>query len=121
MSALEQAQERLTSAWLANQATHDEAVNASAEWARLRLLEISEQDGDDGPTGLRFSTEYCYDDEGGYFESISVALLDAEGEDIDYDDALESCGPEAIRRLCGCVEGADEGEITVAEARERSF
>ena len=113
------AQERLNAAGRAYREAQEAYLTACAEWARLSLIASAESDGD--VCGARFSTEYCYYDEGGYFDSVSVSLLDAEGEDIDYDAELESCGPEAIRRLCGCPDGAVEGQITVAEARERSF
>jgi len=119
MSELTIAQERLNATGRAFTDAQEAHLNACTEWARLSLIASAALP--DGVVGARFSTEYCYDDEGGYFDTVSVSLLDADGEDIDYDSELESCGPEAIRRLCGAPEGADSGQITVAEARERSF
>ena len=119
---IETALAREAAAWRVYKAAHEEANNASAEWARLQLIALSEDEQlEPAVVGLRFTTEYCYDDEGGYFDSLSVALLDAEGDDIDYDSDFEGVGTDAIRRLCGVPDGADEGSITVAEARERSF
>jgi hypothetical protein len=117
--AISKALERLNATARAYGEAQEAYLNASAEWARLSLIASAESDGE--VCGARFSTEYCYDDEGGYFDAVSVALVDTDGEDIDYDSELESCGPEAIRRLCGCADGADSGAITLAEARERSF
>lgn len=122
MTALEDTQQRLTAAWKIHTRAYEEATNAGAELARLLLIKAGEDEqADPRVAGLRFTTEYCYDDEGGYFDSLSVALLDEEESDIDYDGEFESIGPEAIRRLCGVAEGADSGQITVAEAQERSF
>lgn len=118
------AEERMREAAKAYHAAREASLNAGAEAARLHFIALA-HDTDEGSipvAGFRFTTEYCYDDEGGYFDSINVMLVDSNGDDIDYDDScIEPFGPEVIRRLCGCSEDADQGEITVAEAREKSF
>jgi len=104
------------------------AFNAWAELARLDLLRVAEEKP--AITGLRFEAHYEYDDEGGYYMSVTAYPLGADDPDLDEDDldphyefaeTFEQYGHEILCVLCGLTEEASEGQITVAEARERSF
>ena len=119
-----EANARANDAWSAFMEARKVAYIASAEamrhWLREEVDDVKTNHGID-VVGLRFSTEFVYNDEGGYFESVSVALLDGEEGDIDYSDVLESYGPEVVRVFFGCSPEEESGTMTLEEAEKVVF
>lgn len=111
---------------VANEAyTHYETLRtrwleAEVEWGRLKLLEIA--DRDPSVTAFSWSIEYCYDDEGGYFESASASVVTNDEiespEDVYSEDEVIdlNLGVELIRALCG-DETSEDVEVTVQTLR----
>lgn len=121
---MDAARERSNSAYKALQYASDNANKAAAECARLELLRLAGQIP--GMNGMTFETSYEYDDEGGYFRTISCYPTFEAGEPADYDqyefiDLMNGYGPEPICVLCGMYSDADQGEITIEQAKERRF
>lgn len=125
MSEIEQAVERMNAAYKAYQSASDGANQAAAEVARLELLRLSGQIP--GMTGMTFESDYEYNDEGGYFRTISCYPTFAEGvenadfEQWDFIDVMNGFGAEPICVLCDVLTDSDQGEITLAQAEERRF
>lgn len=122
---LKVAEARMEEAWKAFRYASENANNAAAEVARLTLLKLSDEIP--GLTGMTFETQYEYDDEGGYFRTLSCyptfADDDAEADYDQYDflDTMNGFGAEPICVLCGVHTDADAGEITIEQARDRRF
>lgn len=121
---LEVAEARMNAAYKSFQYAAENANNAAAEYARLTLLKLSDEIP--GLTGMTFETQYEYDDEGGYFRSLSCYPTFANDEEADYDnydfiDLMNGFGAEPICVLCGVHTDADAGEITIEQIRERRF
>lgn len=122
---LTQAVERMNAAYKAYQYASDNATNAAAEAARLQLLGLADEIP--GLTGMTFETQYEYDDEGGYFRTISCyPTFASDDKEADYDqyyfiDLMQGYGAEPICVLCGVFTDAVQGEITLEQARERRF
>lgn len=123
---IERARERSAAAHKELSAAMEASRQADAEHLRLAFLAIV----DEFPSkikGLSFDSEYCYDDEGGYFISDSVYPLEGEctaeveGWDPYVLEDLNGWGHEALCVLCGVHTESFAGQITVAEARERRF
>lgn len=105
------------------------ARNAWAELARLDLLRLAEEEP--AIKGMRFESNYEYDDEGGYFMSVNAyPLSDFDDPDVVADDpdpdyvlaeTFEQYGHEVLCVLCGVSEDSWEGQVTIVEAKERSF
>lgn len=116
------ASERAIEAQAAYEVASKNVTAAVAEVARLSLLEYAREHPE--VTGLSFESSYEYDDEGGYFLSTSVYPTVADDfwmDDYELADAVQGFGHAAIALLCGADEDAYEGEVTIAEARERRF
>ena len=116
--------ERMNAAYKAYQYASDGANQAAAEVARLELLRLSGEIP--GMTGMTFETQYEYDDEGGYFRSLSCYPTFASDSEADFDqydfiDAMNGFGAEPICVLCDVPTDSDQGEITLAQAEERRF
>ena len=122
MDAARERAEALDQAW---RKARTEALNAWAELARLDLIRLAEENPLIG--GLTFETSYEYDDEGGYFRTVNTYPLTSgpteEDPDPDWDfhDTFSTYGPEVVCILAGLDEDAEAGQITLAEAKERSF
>lgn len=123
---IDTARQRMGSAFQACRYATEKANQAAAEVARLTLLKLAGEM--ERLTGFRFESEYQYDDEGGYFRSVTVYPA-FEGDEPDYDsdypyefeDEMNSFGSEAIAVLCGLPPEADNGQITIKEAKTRRF
>jgi hypothetical protein len=120
MSDLQTAQERLNVTLKASFDASQNAAAAAAEWARLALLEVVDQ----YPQVVRFTfgVGYEYDDEGGYFPSVSIYPEYADGDhNFEVEDEMieieNSLDPDAVAILAG----PDLGPRTIAELREVSF
>ena len=117
--------ERMNAAYKAYQYASDGANQAAAEVARLELLRLSGEIP--GMTGMTFESDYEYNDEGGYFRTISCYPTFAEDAEIadfehwDFIDAMNGFGAEPICVLCDVSTDSGQGEITLAQARERRF
>lgn len=103
-------------------------LNAWAELARIDLLKFVDEHPEAGIIGLSFETTYEYDDEGGYFPTPSIYPLvgdDADRHEADpeyeFHDMAHAYGHDVLAVLCGVDTDELEGQITVAEARERRF
>lgn len=120
-SELTEASARLAAAMKACDEATRVANLAAAEAARLTLLKFA--DKDDDLIGMSFEVNSEYDDEGSYFKCASVYPQFESGEDVDHEvsDELNAFGPAALCVLCGVHDESWEGEITIAEARERRF
>ena len=122
---LQAAESRMNEAYKTLQYASDNANKAAAEVARLTLLKLADEIP--GLTGMTFETNYEYDDEGGYFRSLSCyPTFDDEDMEADYDqyefmDLMNGCGAEPICVLCEAHTDADTGEITIKQAQERRF
>lgn len=118
-----QVQERVTRASQRFFDAQKELYKALAEQARLELLNQATED--ERIVGLTFTTEYEYDDEGGYFRSDTVypVVNDTDYADFDYEfgDLFQQYGHEALCVLCGVDTESFAGEITIEQARERRF
>ena len=104
----------------------DEAIRvanlAAAEVARLTLLKLADENDD--LTGIDFEVTSEYDDEGSYFKTVSVfPQFDGFREPVDHDisDMLNGFGPTPLCILCGVHDESWEGQVTIAEAREKRF
>ena len=118
----EVAKGRMNEAWKLFEYARDNAHQAEAEVARLTLLELADQIP--GMDGMTFETQYEYDDEGGYFRTISCYPTGDGTEDYDgyeFLDLMNGFTPAAICVLCGTPTDADAGEITMEQIRERRF
>lgn len=116
MGEMENANARLSVA-VSNAATAMQMeVAARADWARLSLLKLAEEHP--GVLGFSFSTEWEYDDEGGYFPVANIyAEYDPDSDQGDIDDDLIEVShyldPESVELL---------GETkTVAELKEVKY
>jgi hypothetical protein len=114
----------MNAAYQAFQYASDNANKAAAEVARLELLRLAGEIP--GMTGMTFETEYEYDDEGGYFRTLSCYPTFASDSEADFDqydfiDAMNGFGAEPICVLCDVHTDSAEGEITIEQARERRF
>lgn len=114
----------MNNAWKAYQYASDNAQKATAEVARLTLLKLAGENP--GMDGMTFETEYEYDDEGGYFRTLSCYPTFEEDQDYDYDDLefndlMNTFTPESICVLCDVPSDETTGQITVVQARERRF
>ena len=127
MDALKEAVERMTRAHSTFRTARDEMNAAEAEVLRLQFLAFVDEHPE--VTGFTFETEYEYDDEGGYYRTASmyatyedkVGLDEIDGYDF-VDAVRDGASIEAICILCGVdPDDGHEGEVTVAEARERRF
>ena len=122
---LEAAEERANAATKAFQEATTAVNNAWAEHARLTLLKLSEEHPE--LQGLSFETSYEYDDEGGYYASVSVYplidgdILEIGWNDYELEDEFSGYGHDVIATLCGVHTEQMSGQITLVEARERSF
>lgn len=121
---LEVARARMNEAYKSYQYASDNATNAEAEVARLTLLKLSDEIP--GLDGMTFETQYEYDDEGGYFRTLSCYPTFEDDQDYDYDeyefiDLMNSFTPGSICALCGVPEDASVGQITLVQARDRRF
>lgn len=126
MSVVELAHKRMTVTYETSRVAQEEAVKAEAEYLRLCLLGYAETNP--SVAGLSYQCEYQYDDEGGYFRTISFYPLVTDGDgyfegdfDMDFADEWGGFTPESVCLLCGDKSDAWEGQVTLAEARERSF
>lgn len=75
---------------------------ARADWARLTLLALAEKHP--GVTGFTFETDWEYDDEGGYFPTVSIFYDGAENEDEmllddDLNELAHNLDPAAVHLL----------------------
>lgn len=121
---LKVAEGRMNEAYKAFQYASDNAHKAEAEVARLNLLKLADEIK--GMDGMTFETQYEYDDEGGYFRTLSCYPTFEEDEDVDYDqyeffDLMNSFTPEAICLLCEVPGDSTVGQVTLVQARERRF
>lgn len=122
---LHAAEARMNEAYKTFQYAAENANNAAAEVARLNLLKLADEIP--GLTGMTFETNYEYDDEGGYFRSLSCYPTFADDDkEADYDqydflDTMNGFGAEPICVLCGVHTDSDAGEITMEQVRERRF
>ena len=93
----------------------------------LRLTFLKFVDKYPGVIGFTFETEYEYDDEGGYYRTANMYPVFADNtpivDEYDFlDQVRDGASVEAICILCGVdPDDGHEGEVTVAQARERSF
>ena len=115
---LEVARGRMNEAYKSFQYASDNATKAEAEVARLTLLKLAGEIK--GLDGMTFETQYEYDDEGGYFRTLSCYPTFEEDEDYDYDeyefiDLMNGFTPEAICRLCDVP-----GDSSIGPARPHS-
>ena len=102
---LKVAEARMNEAYNAFRYASDNAHNAEAEVARLTLLKFADEIP--GLDGMTFETQYEYDDEGGYFRTISCYPTFEEDKDYDYDendfiDLMNGFTAESICVLCEC-------------------
>ena len=121
---LEVARSRMNEAWKAYQYAFDNAHKAEAEVARLTLLKLADETK--GMDGMTFETQYEYDDEGGYFRTLSCYPTFEDDQDGDYDeyeflDVMNGFTPEAICLLCEVSTDSSVGQITLPQAKERRF
>lgn len=102
----------------------DHALIAWAELARLDLIRLAEENP--AIVGMTFESDFEYDDEGGYYLTVNPYPLTSSGgedpdPDWDFHDVFYQYGHEVLCVLCGVDEDARSGQITLAEAKERSF
>lgn len=126
MSASAQVQDRVDQAARAYKEAELLLHRALAEQARLALLEFV--DSNPAIKGLRFESEYEYDDEGGYFLNDSIYPLVADDQteievDPDYEfyDEMQHYGHAALALLCDVPTDSYSGEVTIEQARDRRF
>lgn len=116
---LQAATERMMEAYKVYDKAQQNAWTSEAEVARLRILDLAEQIP--GMNGMTFECQYEYDDEGGYFRTISCYPT-FEDEAADYDqydfyDYVNAFNAEAICILCGVPTDAYAGETTLEALR----
>jgi hypothetical protein len=134
MDGVAEALQRCEALWkLASSATTTAAL-AEAEWLRLKVLELA--DTHPGLRAISLTTESVYDDEGGYYDTVSTgATVDAEApgqeqayeDDGDPEEALmeDQITPECAQAIAGALGLEDDGdggiEVTVAQLRGTRF
>ena len=119
---------RLVMATDAYESARHEQACALSELLRLELLKFSEEHPE--VKGLAFETEWCYDDEGGYFMADTVYpltdgepgfLAEMDEDPYEFSDAMHGFGHTALTMLCGLFPDDTEGQVTVEQAREMRF
>lgn len=114
---------RMTEAYKAYDYAQMNAWTAEAEVARLRLLDLAEQIP--GMNGMTFECQYEYDDEGGYFRTISCYPTyetdDPVEDPYDFYDHMNGFNGEAICILCGVPTDSYAGEVSLDALREGRF
>jgi hypothetical protein len=118
--SLTKARERVNEAYTVY-AEHEAALyRASAEAARLEFLRFCSEHPE--VDSMCFEAEWQYDDEASYYKSVSCYCNDDEiNEGYEFYEAMNHWGSEALAVLCGLPADALSGELTLQEARERSF
>jgi len=115
------ATERMNDNWQHFRVAEENAFKATAEVARLSFLRFV--DANPEVTEMVIDVEFNYDDEGGYYRSVSCYTGVQEIDDgYDFYEEMSSFRPEALCILCGLApDWTGDGKITVQEARERRF
>lgn len=130
-STIDVAQERMSKAWTASQEAHKAALQASAEYFRLAMLEIAGRNP--GLVAFELEVTYEYDDEGGYFASVyATAVVDEENseqqriieEEGHPEDEVQDLGLDAETAALLTDNSGDstwQARISVARLQELKF
>lgn len=123
MAGLDQLEAAMNTAWGKANAAKEAALKAEAAWSRAWFLELAAQHP--GITGVYCNSEYCSDDEGGMFLSITVHVdvdPDAPGEEEAYethgDPDDQACDMGMSQGCAELLFGDDcEGSLTLEQLK----